>query len=69
MDAELSRTSSREAGSPQKALASRYKGWVWIFLVVQRLRIRLPVQGTRVRTLVWEDSTRRRTTNLRLCSY
>ena len=48
MDAELSRISSREAGSPQKALASHYKGWGWIFLVVQRLRIHLPVQGTRV---------------------
>ena len=26
-------------------------------LVAQRLRIRLPMQGTRVRALVWEDPT------------
>ena len=26
-------------------------------LVAQWLRIRLPMQGTRVRALVWEDST------------
>ena len=31
-------------------------------LVVQWLRICLPLQGTRVRTLVWEDSTCRRAT-------
>ena len=31
-------------------------------LVVQWLRIRLPMQGTRVRALVWEDPTCRRTT-------
>ena len=29
-------------------------------LVAQRLRVRLPVQGTRVRALVWEDPTCRR---------
>ena len=29
----------------------------WASLVVQWLRIRLPVQGTRVRALVWEDPT------------
>ena len=28
-------------------------------LVVQCLRIRLPLQGTQVQSLVWEDSTRR----------
>ena len=28
------------------------------FLVVQWLRIRLIIQGTQVRSLVWEDSTR-----------
>ena len=32
------------------------------FLVVQWLRIRLPMQGTRVRSLVWEDPTCRRAT-------
>ncbi|KAJ8780568.1 hypothetical protein J1605_011483 [Eschrichtius robustus] len=31
-------------------------------LVVQWLRIRLPMQGTRVRALVWEDPTCRRAT-------
>ena len=31
-------------------------------LVAQWLRIRLPVQGTRVRSLVWEDPTCRRAT-------
>ena len=29
----------------------------WASLVVQSLRIRLPMQGTRVRALVWEDPT------------
>ena len=32
-------------------------------LVVQRLRIRLPTQGTWVRALVWEDPTCRGATN------
>ena len=31
-------------------------------LVVQQIRIHLPMQGTRVRSLVWEDPTRRRAT-------
>ena len=31
-------------------------------LVVQRLGIRLPIQGTWVRALVWEDPTCRGTT-------
>ena len=30
---------------------------VWASLVAQWLRIRLPMQGTRVRALVWEDPT------------
>ena len=29
----------------------------WAFLVAQWLRIHLPMQGTRVRSLVWEDPT------------
>ena len=34
------------------------KKWqAWASLVAQWLRIRLPVQGTRVRALVWEDPT------------
>ena len=33
-------------------------------LLVQWLRIRLPMQGTRVRALVWEDPTCRGTTKL-----
>ena len=31
--------------------------WYWTSLVAQWLRIHLPVQGTRVRALVWEDPT------------
>ena len=34
-----------------------YKKNLWASLVVQWLRIRLPMQGTRVRALVWEDPT------------
>ena len=34
----------------------------WASLVVQWLRVCLPVQGTRVRALVWEDPTCRRAT-------
>ena len=35
------------------------KSWVnWTSLVVQWLRIHLPVQGTQEPSLVWEDSTR-----------
>ena len=33
------------------------EGNFWASLVVQWLRIRLPMQGTRVRALVWEDPT------------
>ena len=33
---------------------------VWTSLVVQWLRIRLPVQGTQVQALLWEDPTGRR---------
>ena len=29
----------------------------WASLVAQWLRVRLPMQGTRVRALVWEDPT------------
>ena len=31
--------------------------FLWASLVAQWLRIRLPMQGTRVRALVWEDPT------------
>ena len=34
----------------------------WASLVVQWLRIRLPMQGARVRALVWEDPTCNRAT-------
>ena len=34
----------------------------WAFLVAQWLRICLPVQGTRIRALVWEDPKCRGTT-------
>ena len=36
---------------------SRSKMRTQDFLVVQWLRIRLPMQGTRVRALLWEDPT------------
>ena len=32
----------------------------WISLAVQWIRIHLPVQGTQVQSLLWEDSTGRR---------
>ena len=38
------------------------KSYRWTSLVVQWLRIRLPMQGTRVQALVWEDPTCRRAT-------
>ena len=38
-------------------------------LVVQWLRIRLPIQGTYVRSLVWDDFTYCRATNFVSCSY
>ena len=34
-----------------------FKKWGWASLVVQWLRICLPMQGTWVRALVWEDPT------------
>ena len=61
-----------ESGSPQKAKDTRFhpaqvraKEEIGIWgtsLVVQWLRIRLPMQGTRVRALVQEDPTCRRAT-------
>ena len=33
------------------------KKWGWIFLMIQWLVIFLPMQGTWVQSLVWEDST------------
>ena len=36
--------------------------YMWDFLVVQWLRIHLPMQGTQVCSLAWEDLTCRRTT-------
>ena len=36
---------------------AQVNSWRRISLVVQGLRIRLPMQGTRVRALVWEDPT------------
>ena len=38
------------------------KNSLWASLVVQWLRICLPMQGTQVRALVWEDPTCRRAT-------
>ena len=39
-----------------------FKIIMWASLVVQWLRIHLPMQGTQVRSLVQEDSPRHRTT-------
>ena len=36
---------------------SSTKNTNWTSLVAQSLRIRLPMQGTRVRALVWKDPT------------
>ena len=38
-------------------------------LVVQGLRIRLPMQGTRVQALIWEDLTSHRATKPVLHNY
>ena len=47
-----------------KILANRMqqhiKRIIWASLVVQRLRICLPMEGTWARALVWEDPTCRR---------
>ena len=52
----LNRSSSPRSNDYQKRGAS------WASLVAQRLRICLPMQGTRVRALVWGDPTCRRAT-------
>ena len=44
-------------------------GVCWASLVAQRLRICLPMQGTRVRALVWEDPTCRGATRPASHSY
>ena len=43
-------------------ILSGFKQILWASLVAQWLRICLPMQGTRVRALVWEDPTCRRAT-------
>ena len=45
-----------------KGKKSQIKITLWTSLVVQWLRIHLPMQGTQVQSLVWEDSTCRGTT-------
>ena len=40
-----------------KALFNLPKHIIWTSLVAQWLRIHVPMQGTRVRALVWEDPT------------
>ena len=42
---------------PTAGFLKRECEYGWISLVVQWLGIRLPVQGTRVRSLSWEDAT------------
>ena len=45
----------------EKKVFQWYSSWIFnknrASLVAQWLRIRLPMQGTRVRALVWEDPT------------
>ena len=43
-------------GAPKHKISNR-KGNVGTSLVAQWLKIRLPMQGTQVRSLVWEDPT------------
>ncbi|KAJ8788320.1 hypothetical protein J1605_000376 [Eschrichtius robustus] len=57
----------------KKFCESTKKEEIWASLVEQWLRICLPMQGTRVRALVWEDPTCRRATrpvshNYRACA-
>ena len=55
----------RHPGKGQTKGADRHisKVKAWISLVLQWIRIRLPMQGTQVQSLVWEDATCRRATN------
>ena len=46
-------TAAKEDKPPMHFLNQQYRA----SLVAQWLRIRLPMQGTRVRALVWEDPT------------
>ena len=45
------------AGSLKEKKSAPENTEKWASLVAQWLRIRLPMQGTRVRALVWEDPT------------
>ena len=49
--------SNRSKETPILALFLILKTLFWASLVVQRLRIRLPMQGTRVQVPDWEDPT------------
>ena len=53
----------------EKTIGTKLKDRFRASLVVQWLRIRLPMQGTRVRTLVWEDPTCRGATKPMRHSY
>ena len=44
-------------GGEGLGIKSRLEVYSWASLGAQWLRIRLPMQGTQVRTLVWEDPT------------
>ena len=50
----------RDVGQPVASEAYCFKEKVRTSLVVQRLGICLPVQGTQVQFLIWEDPTRMR---------
>ena len=61
---DIKETVSEEKGvysGAERELAFK-KHWIWTSLVAQWIRICLPVQGTWVQSLVWEDSTCRRAT-------
>ena len=53
MDKKIQKTKNPTAASEEPGAKAGY----WASLVVQWLRIRLPMQGTRVRALVWEGPT------------
>ena len=53
----LQNKQTAHAAQYQKNPTTQFKKWAGASLVAQWLRIRLPMQGTRVRVLVREDPT------------
>ena len=52
----------QSSGLGQGAAANRQKAPLWAYLVVQWLGVHFAMQGTWVRSLVWEDPTSGRST-------